>query len=320
MNHHKNLCLVVLLIFCAQITRAQSPVAVPVLDNDNFALFTGSGDPVSWDQIRDSMGRADVILVGEQHNDSIGHRIEFELLQILHSDSSWSGALGVSMEMFDRDVQQIVNEYLAGFISEDHFIKSARAWDNYKTDYRPLVEYAREHELDVVAANSPRRYVNRVSRIGTESLEELPASARQYLPPLPVDGPTEEYQEKWDKEMAAAMEHMPQPDTAAVEGEEMPEAHGGFNLSRMFAAQNVWDAGMAYSIVGFLTDNPRSKVIHYVGSFHVESRSGLPDHIENYRPATSQVVIYIHPVATPKEFDASLTGRGDFVIQTREFK
>ncbi len=72
------------------------------------------------------------------------------------------------MEMFERDVQIVLDEYLKNYISESHFISSSRAWGNYKTDYRPLVEFAKQNKIDVVAANAPRRYVNMVSRLGKD--------------------------------------------------------------------------------------------------------------------------------------------------------
>lgn len=314
---------------------------------DNYTIFSASGVVASWEDVVSAFNTADVILVGEQHNDSIGHQVEMKLLEKLYADALPAGGIGVSFEMFDRDVQYIVDEYLAGLISEDHMVKSARAWDNYATDYRPMLEFAKEHDLGVIAANAPRRYVNRVTRLGEESLLALSDRAKSVLPPLPVAGPSAEYQSKWDNVMADAMQHMPSAETDETDDDSDDEAgamadehgaaeggddeaveetaattedHGGFSLQRMFDAQNVWDAGMAYAIVGYLTDNPRSRIIHYVGSFHVESGSGLPDHIQHYRPGTRAVVIYIHPVDNPGEFDDELSGRGDFVIQTRDFQ
>ena len=83
-------------------------------------------------------------------------------------------------------MQIVLDEYLNGLISEDHFLLSSRPWKNYKTDYRPLVEIAKQNKLSVIAANAPRRYVNMVSRNGRDSLNGLSKQAKEWLAPLPT--------------------------------------------------------------------------------------------------------------------------------------
>ncbi len=117
------------------------------------------------------MAPGQVLIFGEQHDDSIGHLLERNIFAALNG--RFGRELILSMEMFHRDVQYIVNEYLAGQISEKNFIKEARAWDTYKTDYRTTVELAKEKQLKVIAANAPSRYTNLVTRKGLEALNGL---------------------------------------------------------------------------------------------------------------------------------------------------
>ncbi|NND72102.1 MAG: ChaN family lipoprotein [Rhodothermales bacterium] len=316
--------LLILLFMFVGLVRAQDDVSYQPFDTD--------GNQLTWSDVAMRLQMYDVILVGETHNDSIGHVVELELLKTIAADTSRT-SVAVSMEMFERDVQYIVDEYMDDQIVESHFKKSARAWDNYDTDYKPIVDFARENGLPLIAANSPRRYVNRVTRYGPEALDTLPPSAKKFLPPLPVAPPTDAYSAKWDKEMAEAMQHMtpdttaaaPEPESEPDSDEEMADdstdtedyaAHGGFSLRRMLEAQNVWDAGMAYSIASHMTTVPGSSVVHYVGSFHVESRSGLPDHVQRYRPSARVGVVFLAPVANAAEFDSDLKGTGDIIIQT----
>src|SRR5687768_14416970 len=138
-------------------------------------------------QIAADCKEANVIFFGEEHNDSAGHFLEKEIfaeLQQLYGDK-----LALSMEMFETDCQLVVNEWLAGHISDDRFVKESRAWSNYK-DYKPVVDIAKQNKLDVIAANPPRRYVNMVSRKGMKSLDSLPPASKRYLPPLPFDTAT----------------------------------------------------------------------------------------------------------------------------------
>jgi uncharacterized iron-regulated protein len=200
------------------------------------------------------------------------------------------------MEMFETDVQTILDEYLAGLITEEHFLDDARPWDRYERDYRPLVEFARVHGLPVVAANAPRRYVNRASRLGRESLEDLPAQARAHLPPLPYPEPSEAYREEWDALMGDAA------------------GHGGRSL---LDAQSLWDATMAWSVARTLQRAPGSPILHLAGGFHVQRGTGIPEALEVYRPGTRWSVVAVRRVEDPARFDPALhQGLGDFVILT----
>lgn len=172
-----------------------------------FRVFTGQGEPASLDDIVAAMDGVDAVLIGETHTDPVGHWVEAELFRRAVERYNAGGEAGspsgarrpvaLSLEMFERDVQYILDEYLAGLITESQFLSSARPWEYYEEDYRPMVELARERGLPVIAANAPRRYVNRVSRLGREALRDLPARARSFLPPLPYPQPTDAYRAEW---------------------------------------------------------------------------------------------------------------------------
>src|SRR5439155_27112377 len=122
-------------------------------------------------QMLDELTRADVTFVGENHDHKLAHELELTVLKAVHARKTKTA---LSLEMFERDVQSVVDEYLGGLITESHFLQSSRPWPNYKTDYSPMVEFAKEQRLPVIAANAPRRYVNIVSRKGQTALLELP--------------------------------------------------------------------------------------------------------------------------------------------------
>ena len=109
--------------------------------------------------------------MGEQHDDAVAHFLQLQIFKAAVEKYSKDRKVALSLEMFERDVQTVVDEYLKNLISETHFLASSRPWGNYKTDYRPLVELAKEKNLPVIAANAPRRYVNMVTRLGRDSLE-----------------------------------------------------------------------------------------------------------------------------------------------------
>ncbi|NJD19317.1 MAG: hypothetical protein FIA95_08575 [Gemmatimonadetes bacterium] len=313
------------------------PAATPVVEGTDFRVYDRRGRDRSMADLFEAMDRTDALLVGETHDDVVGHGVEAEIFMRAAERMGAAGAgsstgrpVVLSLEMFERDVQYIVDEYLAGLITEDQFKRSARPWDRYDTDYRPMVEYARAHGLAVVAANAPRRYVNRVSRLGPASLDALPAPARAYLPPLPFPGPSEAYAQKWNALMAEMMEQMrPQPDSAAAErppATAMPGAPGAaqapprdHGVGNALYAQALWDAAMGHAVTTALDAHPGALVVHYVGSFHVESGTGIPERVRDYRPATRSLVVFLEPVADVNAWTGDEhRDLGDFVILTKK--
>jgi uncharacterized iron-regulated protein len=265
---------------------------------DNYRIFDAKGNPASLVQILDAVGNNEVVFLGEQHDDATAHALQFEIFKAAVEKYSASRKMALSLEMFERDVQIVVNEYLAGLITEKKFLDDSRPWGNYKTDYRPLVELAKEKRFEVIAANSPRRYVNMVSRGGREKLNSLSPEAKKILPPLPYNQPSEAYSNKFKALMGNS-----------------PEATAG--IDNILSSQSLWDAGMAYSISESLKKNKNELVVHLNGAFHTENRLGTVEHLLKYRPKTKVLVVTIRYEDDFKTFDQAKHGNiGDFVILT----
>lgn len=279
-------------------TDAAAPKPPPT-EGTHFVVYTGEGWPSSLDAVVEAMAEHDAVLVGEEHDDRVTHQVQRMLLERAFTDHGTAGrAVILSLEMFERDVQYIVDEYLEGLVTESHFRASARPWENYEPDYRPLVEFAREHDLPVVAANAPRRYVNRVSRLGRESLDDLSKAARSFLPPLPYPEPTEAYRAQWNALMGEAAQH----------GSGSP-----------LDGQALWDAAMGHSVARALDRTPAALVLHMAGGFHVERNTGIPDAVRHYRPWTRLLTVAARPAEDPGAFDpVRHRALGDFVILTSE--
>ena len=318
---------------------AHDAVAAVVQDTiprvGEYRVYTGSGDLVSLDSVVAAMENKDVVFIGESHNDLTGHLIEVELLSRAFTaygpafaEAGASGAVTLSLEMFERDVQYVVDEYLQDLITEDQFQKSSRTWSEYETDYKPLIEFAKQQGLAVVAANAPRRYANRVTRHGRDALMELSSQALAVLPPLPYGLPSPQYEEQWRMAMVEAMDemrercpvppamqHATQSDSARPSMPMMSHA----SASNPLHAQALWDASMAFSISEHLMRQPDALVLHMVGSFHVERGTGTPEHLQRYRPGTSAMIVVMRPVEHVELFDPERDGENeDFVILTDE--
>lgn len=289
-----------------------------------YRVFTGSGQPATLDDVVAAMSNVSVVFIGETHDDPTQHMLEAELLRRAW-ETGFAPSIALSLEFFQRDTQPIVDEYLAGLISEKSFLADARPWPRYRTDYRPLVEFAKEAGIDVIAANAPRRYASRVTREGRESLAELPASAFQWLPPLPYGEASEAYRGQWIEVISEVMEEEGKKcgipiEELAAEGEEVQArapvgAHG--NMGNQMDSQVLWDASMGYAISEYLAERPEALVLHMVGGFHVERGTGTPEHLEAYRPGTVRLIVAMQPVEDVTVFEPAPEGEwGDFVIQT----
>lgn len=218
-----------------------------------------TGKQATIETIVTEMNKADVLFFGEEHNDSTGHFLEALIFKKLNE--AYPKKVALTMEMFHTDVQPIINEYLAGIISEKNFIKEARAWNNYK-DYKPMVELAKINNLPVIGGNAAARYSNAVTRSGLGVLNSLPAQSKSFLPPLPVDTASGRYYEKFI------------------------ETLGGHNMGGMkvYQAQNFWDATMAWSIASFAKKNKGMKIFQVNGRFHSDEKLGTLAKLKGYSP------------------------------------
>jgi uncharacterized iron-regulated protein len=245
------------------------------------------------DDLVNDMADADVLFFGEEHNDSTGHYLEHTLFKKL--SEKYPDKLALSMEMFETDCQNILNEYLNGFIREKNFITDARAWPNYQ-DYRPLIELAKTNHIPVIAANAPGRYVNMVNRLGLNSLNQLSATGKSYLPPLPIDTATGAYYEKFLQIMGG---------------------HQAMAGIQMFQAQNLWDATIGWSLAKFYKTHPKYKILQINGGFHSEEKLGAVSQLKEYAP---QVRILNIATYADDSFDNpdwhKLSKNGDYIILT----
>ena len=245
----------VLLVFLPFFAFCQENFAThyKIYDTKNQKLITA-------EDIINNMANADVLFFGEEHNDSTCHVLELTLLNLI--SSKYQGNTALSMEMFETDCQIVLNEYLNGLIREKNFIAEARAWHNYK-DYRPLIELAKSLHIPIVSANAPARYVNMVNRMGLSSLQQLDATAKGWLPPLPIDTATGAYYDKFLQIMGG---------------------HNATGGMQMYQAQNLWDATMGWSIARFLQKHQNYKLLQVNGGFHSEEKLGAAAQLRKYAP------------------------------------
>lgn len=294
------------LTVCAGAAAQQAPS--PSASTAPYQLWRASAR-VGLQDVVQQLARADVVFIGENHDDPGAHRLELDVLQALHSARP---RLALSMEMFERDVQGVLDEYLGGFITEPSFKAASRPWSNYQTDYRPLIEFCKEQQIPVLAANTPRRYVNLVARRGARALAKLPREARAYLPRLPY---SMELPAGYRKELTAEFD-MPHGEPASAQAH-APAAVPPQEVQQMIEAQALWDAGMADSIAKFARSHPGTEILQINGAMHSDSGYGIVARLRRLNPRLHILVLSVKPLADlnapPSQEDQA---RADWVATT----
>lgn len=264
MRHFTHPLLLAAVLFLGAAGLAGTRPALP--DFNAFVLMQRDG-AISTEQAAEALKDFDVIFVGELHDHIANHLAEMALLRAIHQRVP---RLALSMEQFERDRQTILDDYLAGKVGEET-LRDGLGWSNYAEAYRPLVEYAKEHRLPVIAANAPQKIVRCVGREGAGFLSTLPADKRKLVAAALhlQDGA---YKKKFLKFMEEDGSHNG-PDGGNKE-------KAAERMDNSFAAQVVRDDTMAESIANFLQANPGYKVLHVTGAFHAEERLGTIERLQ----------------------------------------
>jgi uncharacterized iron-regulated protein len=248
---------------------------------------------------------SDVVFFGEQHDDPGTHRMELALLEAV---ARRRDQVIISLEMFERDVQPILDQYLAGRIPEESFLSQGRPWPNYRTDYRPLVEFARAHRWPVVAANIPRRMAGSVSAGGLGTITRLADSTRRWAA-AEFDCP--EHDNYFTRFVAAMGTH------PMGTGPAPPPGELAAMTSRFYQAQCVKDETMAESIAQAVRDDRHALVIQFNGDFHSDFGDGTVARTRRRLGKARIMVVSAIPVSSLDSVTAAPRRKqGDWLVFT----
>ncbi len=267
------------------------PIFSNAQDKPAYRIYNGEGKKSDYNDLVKEASKADVVFFGELHDNPIAHWLELELAKSLYEKKGKD--LMLAAEMFETDNQLIIDEYFAGFFKESSFESEVRLWKNYKTDYKPLLDMARQDTLKFIASNIPRHYASMVSAAGFEALDKVTPDGLKFIAPLPIE---------YDPELPCYK------DMLSMEGAG-PMGHATENLPK---AQAIKDATMAYSIVKYW--QPGKLMIHYNGSYHSERYMGIIWYLNKYHPGLKIITIATmmqDEIASPGDNDR---GKADFVL------
>lgn len=230
----------------------------------------------SQDALR-SMSEADVLYLGERHDQLADHQAQLEIIQAMHQKNA---DVAIALEMFQRPFQGALDQYLAGKIDEAQLIEQTeynQRWGFPWELYAPIFRYAQQHQIPLVALNTPSEVSYKVAKSGLESLE---GDDLTYIPDVAdIDTSNGAYR------------------NSIVQAFGSHDAHAKFNFDNFFAAQVTWDETMADAIAQFKQSQPKSQVIVLAGQGHVVYGYGIPDRVQRrLGPDLNQQIVLLNPL------------------------
>lgn len=254
-------------------------------DKKAYQIFDKKGKKSSYEKLLKAGEKSEVVLFGEYHDNSVVHWLQLEFTK----DLAQKKDLILGAEMLEADNQKQVNQYLNGEINQKQLDSLARLWKNYKTDYKPLIDFAKEKKFSFIATNVPRRYASLVFKKDLVALDSLSALEKSWIAPLPI---------AFDINL---------PGYKSMMG--MQGGHAG---DKMPKAQAIKDATMAYFINKNRKEN--SVFIHYNGTYHSDNYEGINWYLKKLDSEIKIITIATVEQKDISKLEAEHYNKADFIL------
>lgn len=255
-------------------------ISFGVINAQNFKayqFYDKKGKEIKTEKLVKELADYDIVFFGENHNSSINHWLQLKITEALFEKKN--GQITLGAEMFERDNQSQLNQYLSGKFDAKTLKDSARLWNNFTTDYKPLVDFAKDKKLNFIATNIPRKYASQTSKEGLESLNNVSEKEKTYIAQLPIK---------------VTLDTPGYPEMKAMMGDHAD----GTKVMNFISAQATKDATMAESILKNLQAG--KTFIHYNGNYHSKEFGGIYWYIKQKNPNLKMAVISVFESENPE--------------------
>lgn len=255
-------------------------------DKAAFVLYDKAGKPVSYHKLLKKAKKSDVVLFGELHDNPVAHWLQLELSKDLHK----TNRLIMGAEMFEADTRKALDEYLAGTIDAARLDSLVHLWPNHKTDYAPLVDFARDRRIRFIGTNIPKRFARLVHKSGGfAALDSLGSEEKGWIVPLPFH---------FDPELPQYRKILT-----------MEDGHGTPGMVR---AQAIKDATMAHFIL--LNHKPGHTFLHFNGAYHSDFHEGILFYLQRENGSLRYMTITTVEQDDIRHLEEKHRDRADFII------
>ena len=202
------------------------------------------------------LGSERLVYVGETHTAFADHLLQ---LEVLRGMASRPEGLALGVEWFQARFQPVLDRYLAGEINEAEMLRQTEYYQRWRFDYRlyrPIIHFARENGIPIIALNASKELTSEIRRVGINGLSE---------------------------EMRAELPDSYDVNDKGYEGQlrEMFKAHQSDDgmFERFVEVQLTWDETMAQHVADYLKSNPGGRILVLAGKGHIGGRSGIPNRV-----------------------------------------
>ena len=274
------------------------------------ALNVPAQQQLNKTDILHKLAQADVVYLGETHDNAKDHETQLEIIEKLYGFSrqgikkNSKSKIAIALEMFQRPYQSVINQYLAGEITAAQLVEQSeyqQRWGFPWEYYAPILEFAKKHQIPVLALNTPSEVTRKVSRQGLQSLNQ---EDWKYIPPISeIRTDNQEYRQLFEK-LAGGHHQM---------------SGNSQKLDNYFAAQVLWDETMADAIANFVKVNRDHQVIVLAGSGHIIYGYGIPSRVarrlqngDTNQPPLIQRSLLLH---SPEDYELEINQQqiADFI-------
>jgi uncharacterized iron-regulated protein len=230
-------------------------------------LRLSDGAVITFGEMVQDLKTADLVFVGELHDNAGHHQLQLGVIQALHEAED---PLAIGLEMFRAESQHHLDRWIAGKKSLDEFLP---VWyDNWRLPwplYRDIFLYSREHAIPMLGLNVPGDITRKVARQGFASL--TPGELKN-LPPGISCNVDPKYREFISRAYS---------DDGHV---------GEKNFNHFCEAQMVWDKTMAWHLVRYSARTPGATIVVLAGIGHAW-KPGIPAQVRELAKRSFRVVL-----------------------------
>jgi uncharacterized iron-regulated protein len=252
---------VLLALLCA----ANPAAAQACVAAGQWALPADAGvQDIAPERLFADLARRRVVLLGEVHDDPDHHRWQLQTIAGLYAAHP---RLALGMEMFPRRVQQVLDQWVAGELSEAELLERSEwrtVWGHDAQLYLPILHFARINRVPVIALNVDRS-LNR--KVGEKGWAQVPRAEREGVSDPAPAGP--EYTGLlWEAFRQHA--HGGRSEAGPGPGRNDPA------FQRFVESMLVWDRAMAQRIAERVQRDDGVLLVALMGTGHLQDGHGVP--------------------------------------------
>ncbi|NEX20783.1 PDZ domain-containing protein [Thiorhodococcus mannitoliphagus] len=241
---------------------------VSAIDGNGTRVLDAS-DLTGMDALLAKLADRRVVFVGEQHDRYADHLNQLAIIEGLHARGK---SIAIGLEFFQQPFQQDVDDYVEGKIDEADFLRRTQYFDRWRYDYRlyrPILQFAREHRIPVIALNLESELTRKVGDAGIDGLSD---EERARIP-AQMDREDPAYRARIER----VFRHHP--------------ADQQRDFDHFFEVQLLWDEGMAERAAAYLEQNPETTLVVLTGGGHVEYGQGIPKRLMRRQRVPMAIVL-----------------------------